>query len=76
MVLCMGWSLWQEYVSAYPNYFVVVISHFPCVVGVTQLVSGILSEGIALCEVVHLVCPWKEGSSGVSYVTILVPPSK
>lgn len=28
MVLCMGWILWQEYVSAYPNYFVVVISSF------------------------------------------------
>ena len=43
-------------------------------VGITQLVSGFLSEGIALCVAVHLVYPnegW--GSSGPFYVASLVP---
>lgn len=32
-----------------------------------------LLEETALCVAIYLVCPWEEGSSGVSYVTILVP---
>lgn len=39
--------------------------------GVTELVSGFLSEGIAPCVVVHLICLWEEVSSGASYVVIL-----
>lgn len=38
---------------------------------VTQLVSGFLSEGIALCGAVWQVYPQEERSSGASWVTIL-----
>lgn len=72
MVLCWGWGLWPECVSAFPTYFKVDIFSFTFYVGVTQLVNGVLSVGIALCVAVHLVFPWEEGHSGVSYVTILV----
>lgn len=34
--------------------------------------SGFISEGISLCVVVYLLCLREEGSSGASYVTILV----
>lgn len=42
--------------------------------GVTELVSGFLSEGSALCIAAHLVPLWQEESSGDSFVTILFPP--
>lgn len=41
------------------------------IVGVTQLVSRFLSERIALCVTVDLVCLWKELNSGALYVIIL-----
>lgn len=39
--------------------------------GVTQLVSVFLSEGIAPCVAADSVCPWEEVSLG-AYVAILV----
>ena len=47
-----------------------IFSFAPCV-GVTQLASGFLSEGISPCVAVDLVCPWEEVTSGGSYVAVL-----
>ena len=41
-------------------------------VGVIQLVSGFLSEGIGPYVAVYLVYLWEEGKSGTFYVIILV----
>lgn len=43
---------------------------------VTQLVSGSLSKDIASCVAIYLVCPWEEGNSGASYVSIFVKSSQ
>lgn len=52
-LLCWGEGCsWRECVSAFPTHFDSDISSFDCCVGVTQLVSGFLSEGIALCVAV------------------------
>lgn len=40
-------------------------------VGVSQLVSGFLIDGIAQCAAVDLMCPWEGVSSGAFYVAIL-----
>ena len=71
MVLC--WVKELIYIESmspsFPTHFHVDIYSFAQHVEVTQLVSGFLSEGIALC-----VCLWEEGCLGDSYVTILVSP--
>lgn len=46
------------------------VSNTQCV-GVAQLVSVFLSEGIAPCVAADSVCPWEEVSLG-AYVAILV----
>lgn len=56
-----------------PTHFSVVISSFTQCVGVTQLVSGFISKGIAPCAVTHSVPPWEEGGLGASYIAMLVP---
>lgn len=43
-------------------------------VRVTHLVSGFLSEGVAVCVGVNLVHLWEQGSSGATYFIIQVPP--
>lgn len=53
-----------ECIPAFPTHFEVLSTQ--CA-EVTGLVSGFFSEGIALCVVVHSVCPRKEGSSGAFY---------
>lgn len=40
-------------------------------VGVTQLVSEFLSEGVIPYVAVNSVCPWQKVSSGASFVAIL-----
>lgn len=66
------WFMMRIYLGLpYPfqcGYFLICLS-----VGVTQLVSGFLSVGIALCVAVHLVSPQQEGSSEAFYVVFLVP---
>ena len=52
-----------------------IFSHSPDVYeSALQLVSGFLSEVIALCVAVYLLCLWEDGSSGASYVVILANP--
>ena len=58
-----GGGLWRESVSAFHVHFCVGIFSFTQYVGVTQPVSGFLSEGIVPSVVVHLVCPWEERCS-------------
>lgn len=41
---------------------------FTCCVGVAQLVSGFLPEGIIPYVAVDLVCLWEKVSSGASYI--------
>ena len=72
LVPCQGWGLFQECVSAFPTCFDVGIFSVTQCVGVTQLVSGFLSERIDLFSSEHSVYPWEEGNSGASYVAILV----
>lgn len=75
MALCQRWSLWWDCISAFPvRIFNVDVFLFAWYGVVTQLVSGLLAEGIAPCVAIHSVPPREEGCSGASYVTILVPP--
>lgn len=60
LTLCQGWGLWQECASAFPTHFDEGIFSFTPYVGVTQLVSSFLSQGIASHVAVHLVCYWKD----------------
>lgn len=69
--LCHGWGLWQEYVSAFPTHFDVSTFSFTQRVGITQRFSEYLSQGIASYVAIHSVCPWKEGNSEASCLTIL-----
>ena len=57
-------------VSPFPTSFNVGIFLLAHCVGVAQLVSGFLSDRVALCVAVHFVWSWEKGSSGASYVTI------
>lgn len=52
--------------------FTVSIFSFALCIVFTQLAPRFLLEETALCVAVYLVCPWEEGSSGASYVIILV----
>ena len=76
MVLCQGWGLLCESVSAFPIHFNVgdvgIFSFAQCV-GVVQLVSRSPAERIAPCVAIdrYVRCPWEEVSSGASCVTIL-----
>ena len=72
VMLCQGWSLWWECVSALLTCFDIGVFSFSQCVGVAQLVSGSLSEGIAPCIAVDLVCLWEDMCSGATYVAILV----
>lgn len=74
--LCLGWGLWRKCVSTFPTHFDVEIFSLAQCVGVTLLVSGFLSEGIAPGVAVHSVHPWKEGNPEASCVTILVQRHK
>ena len=49
-----------------PNSMLVYVIHLMC------RVSGFLSEVISLHVAILSACPWEEGSSGASYVIILV----
>lgn len=40
-------------------------------VGVTHLVSGFVSEGIALCVVVHSLHLWEVVNSGATFMTLV-----
>ena len=62
-----GESVSQSFLSVFD---VGIFSFIKCV-GDAQLFCGFLSERIAPCIAVHLMCPWEEGSSGASYVAIL-----
>ena len=57
--------------SLFQHFDMGIFSLTQCV-GVTQLVSGFLSERIDLFSSEHSVYPWEEGNSGASYVAILV----
>lgn len=70
--LCWGWRLWQEHISVFPTCLNVGIFSVTRCVGITQQVSGFLSEGNFPCVALYLVCPWVGGNSGTSYVAILV----
>ena len=71
-VLCQGWVLWRECVSAFPTCFNLdIFSVFQCL-GVSHLVSGFLSEGIDPCEAIYSVHPWEEDESGASYPAIFL----
>lgn len=72
MALCWGWGLWRECVSAIPTCFDVGIFSVSVLVGVSQLVSGYLSKGLAPCIALHLVHLWEEGNSRTFYITILI----
>lgn len=72
MALCWVWGLWRECVSAIPTCFYVGIFSVTICVGVSQLVSGYLSKGLAPCIALHLVHLREEGNSGTFYITILV----
>lgn len=67
-----GWGLWQECVSASPARVSVGILSVSQCVGVTELVSGFLPEGIAPCVATYSVCQCEKRNSGAFYVTILV----
>ena len=71
---CVRDGIYGKCVSAFATHFDGGILSFPQCIGVAQLVSGSLSEGIALCAAVHSMCLWGQESSGASYVTILVLP--
>lgn len=47
-----------------------MVTNIQCV-EVAQIASRFLSEGIALCVAVHLMCMGEGVSSGASYVTVL-----
>ena len=68
VALCWQWGLLQECVTSFD---ISLFSVTQCV-GVTQPISGSLSERIAPCVAVYLVHPWEEGYSGASYVAIFV----
>ena len=40
-------------------------------IGITQVFSGLLLEGVSLCIAVYLVHLWEKGNPRDSYVTIL-----
>lgn len=72
-VLCQGWDLWQEFVSAFTTYFYVSIFSVAHSVRVSQLiVSELLSEGIAPHVAVYSVHLYEERNSRASNVSILV----
>ena len=71
---CARGEVYGESVSAFPTCFDVVIFSFTQSVRVTHLVSGFLSEGVAVCVGVNLVHLWEQGSSGATYFIIQVPP--
>ena len=62
LALCQGWGFWQECVPAFPTCFDVGICSLAQCVGVTQPVSGFLSEGVASCITTSFVCPWEVGT--------------
>ena len=68
---CNRGEVYGKIVTAFPAHFDVDFYSFTQSVGVTKLVSRFRSEGIVPCVAVDLVCPWKEVSSGASYVAIM-----
>lgn len=70
MALYWEWSLSLEYVSASPIHFDIVV--FTWSVGVTYLVSGFLSDGIARAKV-YIKVPIGRGKSEAFCAIILVP---
>lgn len=73
VALCQRWGLWRVCLSLPAHYNVGIFAAALCV-GVIQLVSGFISEGIALRVAIHLVHLWEEGRSGASMVAIVVLP--
>lgn len=68
-------GVYGECASAFPTLINLSTFLVALCVGVTQLVPGFTSEGIALSIAAHLVHLWEEGSSGDSFIAILVPSS-
>lgn len=64
-----GWVLQQDCVSASLNIFDVGFISIAQCVGVTQQVSGCLSERIVSYADIDAVCPWAEVSSEAFYIT-------
>lgn len=69
---CAESEVYSESVSAFPIQFDVGVFSFSCYVGVIQLLSESLSEGITPYIAVYFVCLWEKGSLEATYVTILV----
>lgn len=72
---CAGGRVYGKSIPAFPTHSDVGIFLFTWCIGVTDLVSGFLSEAIAAYVV---PCVWKEVSSGASYAAILyqnLPPT-
>lgn len=65
------WDLVYECGSDFPTHFNVGIFSLTLCEGITQLVSGSLSIGIAPCIAIDLVCPCGKVSSGAPCFTIL-----
>lgn len=65
-----------ECVSVFPTWSYVDLFSFVQWVGVTLLVFGFLSEGMALHGAVHLVSLWEERNSRIFVVAILVQGSQ
>lgn len=67
---CQTRRLWRSCVSAFPTRSEVGISVTQRI-GVSQLFSGFLSEGIGPSITVYLVHLWQEGKSGASCLHLL-----
>lgn len=61
----------ETYVSTFPTHFTADVFFFTWCVGVSQLASRFLSEGVALCVGLDSVYPEGNVSSGASFVTVL-----
>lgn len=61
----------ETYVSTFPIHFTVGVFSFTRCVGVSQLASRFLPEGVALRADLDSVYPEGNVSSGASFVTIL-----
>ena len=73
---CARGEVYGQGLSAFPTHFSGVILSFIGCVGVAQLVSGFISEVIALCVALHLVCLWEEGCSKPSMLPSWLIPQQ